>query len=215
MPQLLLQGSLRYDDPADFAGETSTRLGASYELNPLCQRLSTGARATNSPVSLPWDTACWETPILKPETSTGWDAGLGWQSTESCARDATYFSTTSTTLSTSDPNNFTNVNRNEVRTSGVELQAAWSAHTELDSAGAQATYGYRCQGQRISNGQAAVESGRFMPGGNSSPNWLALLDYQWTGDQLASSLHTGKRWCKASMTSIALTWRCTGRLCPH
>ena len=192
MPQLLLQGSLRYDDPADFAGETSTRLGASYELNPALSASVNWGEGYKLPSFFALGHGLLGNPDLQPETSTGWDAGLGWQSTESLRVDATYFSNDFHDLIDFDPNNFTNVNRNEVRTSGVELQAAWSAHTELDLQ-AQATY---TDIDVKDNASVLLGRPQWKAGVYArwqlSPNWLALLDYQWTGDQLASSLHTGE-----------------------
>jgi iron complex outermembrane receptor protein/vitamin B12 transporter len=150
-------------------------------------------------------------PDLLPETSTGWDLGLAWSATPALRIEASYFYNDFEDLIDFDPENFTNVNRNEVESSGTELQLSWAA-SEVVSLQAQATYTDLDVKDNASVllGRPQWKAGTFARW-RLSPEWTALLDYQWTGKQLASSLHTGQTVVEElddyHRVDLALQWR--------
>ena len=192
LPPLLLQASLRYDDPSDFSSETSVRVGASYDLNSALTFSANWGEGYKLPSFFALGHALVGNPDLLPETSTGWDMSLAWSAAPALRMEATYFYNDFEDLIDFDPENFTNVNRNEVKSSGSELQLSWEASDTL-SLQAQATYTDLDVKNNTSVllGRPQWKAGTFGRW-QLAREWAAVLDYQWTGDQMASSLHTGQ-----------------------
>jgi vitamin B12 transporter len=91
-----------------------------------------------------------------------------------------------------DPDSFTNINRNEVQTSGAELQVNWWPSPAIQFL-AHAT----CMDIDV-KGSSIPLTGRpkWVAGATTirkfQPDWSTALDYHWTGDQHAASRHSGE-----------------------
>jgi vitamin B12 transporter len=130
-------------------------------------------------------------PDLRPEQGESQDLGLDWAVSDTLNLAATWFDNDFRDLVDFDAETFRNVNRNNVQTSGIELQADWQPLTAL-SLRSQATY----TDIDVRN-EDTVLTGR--------PQWTAsmvalwqinadlntALDYRYSGQQWAASLHTG------------------------
>jgi len=191
LPALLLQGSVRHDDPDHFSAETTTKLGAKYDL---LERLSLSAnwgKGFKLPSFFALGHALVGNPDLQPETAESWDLGLHWSPADRLLLDATYFSNDYKDLIDFDSELFLQVNRKQVDTSGIEMQASWTATDTLDLVG-HATY----TDIDIQDKAAALLGRPSWTAGATgiwqiSSQWRFTLDYQWTGEQNSSSWHTG------------------------
>ena len=188
---LLLQGSLRYDDPDDFDGETSIKLGASYQLNSSLTLSANWGEAFKLPSFFALGHSLVGNPNLKPETARSWDVGLKWPFEENFELVATYFSNDFYDLIDFDPALFINVNRSQVESKGTELQLSWTPYEKF-RVQAQATY----TDLDVKGGNSILLGRPKWKAGTTAlwqinNYWSSALDYQWTGKQHASSLHTG------------------------
>lgn len=187
---LLLQGSLRYDDPDRFDGETSLSLGARYSLGQAWSLGANWGEAFKLPSFFALGHPLVGNPDLEPETATSWDLGLAWES-DDLRVAVTGFFNDYRDLVDFDDESFRNVNRSEVETRGVELESRWQVSAAL-----------RLQGQLSYTdidvkGQDTVLTGRpewvaaLSGGWQISRDWQTTLDYRYTGKQWATSRHTG------------------------
>jgi len=192
LPALLLQGSVRYDDPEHFDSETSWRAGAKYTVASALTFAANWGESYKLPSFAALGHALVGNPNLKPERGESRDAGIAWQATESLRLAATWFDNDFRDLVDFDEASFRNVNRNKVNTSGVEMTGDWQALEAL-SLRTQATYtdiDVKNENTRLTGRPEWVASAVVQ--WQVRPDWLTALDYQYTGGQWATSRHTGE-----------------------
>jgi len=189
---LIVQGGVRYDDPDGFDSETSFKLGAKYQLNQTLAFSANWGEAYKLPSFFALGHALVGNPDLKPETVRSWDIGIDWVTAQNLGVSASYFFNDYRDLVDFDSEQFINVNRSQVESSGVELQLAWQPTSTLSL---QAHGSYTDLDVKDST---SVLLGRpqwrvgMIALWQLSDAWDTALDYQWTGEQYASSLHTGE-----------------------
>ena len=188
----ILQGGVRYDDPDGFESETSFKLGTNYKLNQALTFSANWGEAYKLPSFFALGHPLVGNPELKPETVRSWDLGFSWAATQNTKLLATYFFNDYRDLVDFDSEQFLNVNRSQVKSRGTELEIQWQPAS---------TFSLRAQGSYT---DLDVEEGtpvllgrpRWRAGAlarwDISGAWNSVLDYQWTGEQYASSLHTGE-----------------------
>lgn len=189
---LLLQGSVRYDDPEDFDSETSWQAGARF--TPLTD--ITLAANWGESYKLPSFFALGHrlvgNPDLSPEQGESWDVGVEWQAMETLSFGATWFDNDYKDLVDFDNTEFRNVNRSKVQTSGAELQVDWRVLESL-SVRAQGTHtdiDVKNEDTKLTGRPQWVAS--TVVQWQLAADWLAALDYQYSGEQWAASRHTGE-----------------------
>lgn len=191
LPSLLIQGSVRYDDPDDFDSETTLKLGGEYQIVRQLSVLANWGEGFKLPSFSALGNALVGNPELLPETGESWEVGLKITPYEKLAINAVYFSNEYEDLVDFDSELFIFVNRTQVETSGAETQINWMPADTLNVLG-HATYT-----DIDVKGEAAPLLGRpdWKAGATVvwqvSSDWRAALDYQWTGEQYSSSRHTG------------------------
>ncbi len=189
--RLTLQGSLRYDDPDSFDGETTARLGLKYSPAQRVELTANWGQGFKLPSFFALGHGLVGNPELQPETGDSLDLGVHWQATGTLALSAVWFANDYRDLIDFDSALFTNVNRKQVETSGVELEAHWQPLAALRLQ-AQATYT-----DLDLDADTGVLQGRPESKAGVTAfwqlwqRWDTVLDYQWTGEQYASSLYTG------------------------
>ena len=188
--RLLLQGSARYDDADGFDKESSFAIGASYDLKPGMTVSANWGEAFKLPSFFALGHALVGNAELRPERATNWDLGITWERDEKFHLDATYFSNEFNDLVDFDPDEFRNINRKNIETSGIELQVVWQPLPQLNLQ-ARTTY------TKIdSKAEDTVLTGRpeWVAGALAEwqfhENWDTAIDYQYTGEQWAASRHT-------------------------
>jgi iron complex outermembrane receptor protein/vitamin B12 transporter len=216
IPELLLQGSARYDDPDGFSAETTLNFGARYTLSETTSFSANWGQAFKLPSFFALGHALVRNPDLQPELADSWDIGVNWVASDALRIEATYFSNEFEDLIDFDPQLFTNVNRKEVKTRGLELQLGWTPLTPLELQ-AQLTYtdiDIRDSSVRLMNRPEWLAGATAL--WHLAPDWSATLDYQWTGEQYASSLYTGKTVVETlddyHRVDWNLRWRASDRL---
>ena len=191
LADLLLHASLRFDDPDDFESQTSAQAGANYVVGGITLAANWG-EAYKLPSFFALGHALVGNPNLQPEQGESWDIGATWAASDTLLLGATWFDNDFRDLVDFDNETFRNVNRKNVQTSGVELQADWRPFTAL-SLRSQATY----TDIDVKN-ENTVLTGR--PEWTASlvarwqilENWDTALDYFYSGQQWAASRHTGE-----------------------
>lgn len=190
---LLLQGSLRYDDPEDFGSEISGQAGAKYTFGGGVSLAANWGEAYKLPGFFALGHALVGNPDLQPEKGESWDLGLAWEASDALHLEATWFENDFRDLVDFDNESFRNVNRKNVQTSGVELQAGWQPLPAF-SLRTQATY----TDIDVKN-EDTVLTGRprwtasVVAQWQIAQHWNAALDYLYTGEQWAASRHTGEQ----------------------
>lgn len=208
---LLLQASLRRDDPDDFDAESTRRFGARYALSPSLALLANWGEGFKLPSFFALGHALVGNPELQPETAEAWDAGVEWQLSPALQVTATGFFNRYQGLIDFDPQAFTNVNRREVESKGAEGLLSWqpadslvlqlhATYTDIDVIGEESTLFGRPEWK----GGAWVDWA-FLPG------WSAGFNYEWNGEVPASSLHTGETVISTLDDYHRLDWRLSWR----
>lgn len=188
---LLLQASVRSDDPEGFASRTTARAGLRYAWRPAVVFRFNWGEGFKLPSFFALGHALVGNPELKPETARGWDAGVEWRPDETLSLAASVFSNRYRNLIDFDPAAFTNVNRREVETEGVEGQLDWRPHARVRVRGHLTYTDIDVIGEdRTLLGRPAWKAGAWLDW-EFQPRWRLGLDYQWTGEIPAASLHTG------------------------
>lgn len=189
---LTVQASARYDDPSDFNSETTLKLGGKYQLNPALALSANWGEAYKLPSFFALGHALVGNPNLKPESVQSWDMGLDWRASQDLRLSVTYFFNDYSDLIDFDPEQFINVNRSQVETRGVEMQLDWQLNQSL---GLQARATYTDIDVK-EDGSVLLGRPEWLAGTTGqwqiSGDWSTTLDYQWVGEQYASSLHTGE-----------------------
>lgn len=189
---LLLQASIRNDKTDGFGNKTSSKAGLRYQVtDQLTFRTSAG-----SGYKLPSFYALGHPLVgnadLKPETVNSWDASIEWQVTEQWSSSINYFDNAYRDLIVFDSELFTNVNREEVRSSGAEWQAQWHSIDNQVSLVANATYiDIDVKGnESVLTGRPQWQAGLDLVW-HFNEGWYCSLNYQSLGEQFATSQHTG------------------------
>ncbi len=191
LDRLLLQGSLRYDDPDDFDAETTWRAGANYGFDSGLSLFANWGEAFKLPSFFALGNALVGNPDLEPEKAEGWDAGIAWNG-DNLGLEAAWFFNDFQDLVDFDDETFRNVNRQNVETSGVELQATWQAMPGLELA-AQGTWtdiDVKDE-DTVLTGRPEWTAG-LLAQWRLAPAWDTVIDYRYTGEQWAASRHTGQ-----------------------
>lgn len=189
--KLLVQASARYDDPDDFDSETSFSAGARYQLSDTVSVNANWGEAYKLPSFFALGHPLVGNPDLAPETASSWDLGALWQASSSIDLGITVFSNDYEDLIDFDSETFRNVNRKNIETSGVELQADWAA-TDTLAINGQATWT-----DIDVKGEDTVLTGRpewvasLIASWQFADEWQTTLDYRYTGEQWAISRHAG------------------------
>ncbi|PUA28846.1 MAG: hypothetical protein B0W54_10545 [Cellvibrio sp. 79] len=190
--QLLLQASLRNDETDDFGNQTSSRLGLKYQLTePLALRANWG-----NGYKLPSFFALGHPLVgnedLKPEQVDSWDIGIDWALTNQLSTGVNYFANDFRDPIDFDSELFTNVNREQVETSGVEWQLQWQSEDDRVHLRGNATYTDIDVKDSVSvlTGRPQWQAGLALAW-QISDHWRSSLDYQRVGEQFATSQHTG------------------------
>lgn len=190
--RLLVQASLRRDDPDGYAPETSSSIGARYQVSPGITLRANWGEAFKLPSFFALGHPLVGNPELQPETARSWDAGITWRALDGLELGVTGFSNDYQDLIDFDEEAFRNVNRKNIETSGVELQADWTL-TEALGLSAQATWT-----DIDVKGEDTVLTGRpewvasLVGRWEIAERWNSSLDYSYTGKQWAVSRHTGE-----------------------
>jgi vitamin B12 transporter len=128
--ELLVQASLRQDQVENDEDYNTHQFGISYQFNSDWRWFAN----TNSGFKLPSFYALGHGLIgnadLKSEEVDAWDTGIEWK-TENMSAGLTWFKHEYENLIDFDAENFTNVNRQGVNTSGVEAAFSWQASEQL------------------------------------------------------------------------------------
>ncbi|MCB1705024.1 MAG: TonB-dependent receptor [Halioglobus sp.] len=190
LADLLLHASLRYDDPEEFDSETSGQFGARYAVGGGVTLAANWGEAYKLPSFFALGHALVGNPELQPEKGESWDLGATWQAHETLMLNATWFENDFRDLVDFDDETFRNVNRKNVQTSGVELQADWRPLPAL-SLRSQGTY----TDIDVRN-EDTVLTGR--------PEWTASVVAQWQireqWDTALDYLYAGKAWSASRHT---------------
>ncbi|GAB5453212.1 MAG: TonB-dependent vitamin B12 receptor BtuB [Halioglobus sp.] len=189
---LLLNASVRRDNPDDFPGETTWRLGGSLGAGAGITLDANWGEAYKLPSFFALGHALVGNPDLQPERNRGWDASVRWQGAGQLQLAATYFANDFSDLIDFDEASFRNVNRRSVETSGVELTLDWALSDTL-SLRANGTYT-----DIDLKGEDSVLTGRpewvagLLARWRPAAAWESVLDYRFTGEQWSTSRHTGE-----------------------
>ncbi len=191
LASLLLQGSLRRDEPDGFDAQNSWQLGAELGVGAGVTVSANWGEAFKLPSFFALGSPLVGNPDLAPETSHGGDLGLRWQPSDRLQFRATGFFNDFRDLVDFDEATFRNVNRRSIESSGLELEASWRALPEL-SLSASATYtDIDVKGENtVLTGRPEWLAGLLLDW-QPLADWQSALDYRYTGEQWAISRHTG------------------------
>lgn len=188
---LLVQASVRYDNPDDSRSESTPKLGARYQANESLVLRGNWGQGYKLPSFFALGHGLVGNPDLKPETATSWDVGGEWQPVAALTMELSYFNNDYRDLIDFDPETFTNVNRSRVKTNGVEWMLDWQLTDNLQVA-SHATYtdiDVENEQSKLT-GRPAWQAGMLV-NWQINRQWQAVADYQWTDERYATSLYTG------------------------
>lgn len=190
--RLLLQGSVRYDDPENFDSETSTKVGLRFSLTDRLTLRSSFGEGYKLPSFFSLGHPLVGNPDLQPEKAESWDIGVEWQINDQLFTGVDYFDNAYRDAIDFDSELFTNVNRDRVDASGVEWQAHWQSLDGRVGIRTHATYTDIDVKDSVSilTGRPQARAGATV-NWRVNDQWNTLLDYQWVDEQFASSQHTG------------------------
>ncbi|RZA01814.1 MAG: TonB-dependent receptor, partial [Moraxellaceae bacterium] len=190
---LLLQGSIRNDKTDGFGSTTSAKMGARFQLSDAITLRANVGDGYKLPSFFALGHPLVGNPNLDAEQVDSWDAGVEWQLTNQLSTGVDYFENTFRDPIDFDAETFTNVNREEVKTGGVEWQAQWHSVDNSLSLRGHATYT-----DIDVKDSASVLTGRpqWRAGvafaWQINDQWNTSLDYQQVSEQFATSQHTGE-----------------------
>jgi len=191
--KLLLQGSVRNDDTNGFGSETSSRVGLRYQLSESIALRTNYGNGYKLPSFFALGHPLVGNTNLKPEKVDSWDAGIAWQLSNQLNTSIDYFSNDFRDPIDFDSELFTNVNREQIKSSGVEWQAQWNSVDNRVGLRGNATYTDIDVKDSVS-----VLTGRPQWRAGIAAHWQiseslrTSLDYQQVGEQFATSQHTGE-----------------------
>ena len=129
---LRLMASLRHDDPDDFGGETSARVGALYDLPGEAGQLRfSWGEAFKAPSFFALGHPLVGNPNLVPESAESFDLGYRLEVGDTTSFEVSVYRNEFDDLVDFDPELFTNVNRSNVVTRGVEVAMNWNPSSTL------------------------------------------------------------------------------------
>ncbi len=190
---LTLSAGLRYDDVEELPSEWTPRIGLLYALSNDATRLRANwGQGFKPPSFFALAHPLVGNPDLKPERADSWDIGVEHRFSNSWLLNLAWFDNRFEDLIDFDDELFTNVNRDEVKTRGLELSAEMPLSESL-SLQAHATYtDIRVVGSadRL-RGRPEWKAGaqlfyRF------AESWAFVAEYLWVDEVYESSLHTGE-----------------------
>ncbi|MEZ5564758.1 MAG: TonB-dependent receptor [Gammaproteobacteria bacterium] len=191
--QLVLQGSIRHDDPDEVSGETTGKLGAVYTLGNGTTRLRANwGSGFKLPSFFALGSPLVGEPTLKPETSRSVELGVTQTLLDGAAEvGVTVFDNDYRNLIDFDPDTFKNVNRDAVTTRGAEFSGQWALSSTLALRG-QATWTdidvKHTDRELLQRPDWRGGAGlRWTP----TERWLLDLNWLYVGDVLDSSIPTG------------------------
>lgn len=189
---LLLQASVRHDDTNGFDGETSSKLGLRYTISEQLTLRANIGDGYKLPSFFALGHPLVGNPALKAERVESWDTGIEWQPTDQLSTSLDYFDNTYRDPIDFDSALFTNVNRERIDTTGAEWQAHWHSTDSRISLRSHATY----TNIDVKNNVSVLTARPEWRAGLSlawrfSDRWRGSADYQWIGEQFATSQHTG------------------------
>lgn len=191
--KLLLQASVRNDDTDGFSSETSSRIGGRYQLSESLALRSNYGDGYKLPSFFALGHPLVGNANLKPEKVESWDAGIAWQLSNQFTTSIDYFANDYRDPIDFDSELFTNVNREKVKTSGVEWQMQWNSVDNRLGVRGNATYTDIDVKDSVSilTGRPQWRTGAAVHW-QLSENLRSSLDYQTVGEQFATSQHTGE-----------------------
>ena len=192
LDSVLLQGSVRYDEPDDFDSETSWQAGAAYSPTDTLTFSANWGQAFKLPSFYALGHGLVGNPTLEPEQGESWDASVAWQAGNTLSLEAGWFNNQFKDLVDFDDELFRNVNRSKVHTSGAELQATWQPVADV-SLRAQGTYtdiDVKNEDTKLTGRPRWTASvvGNWQINGA----WGAVFEYRYSGEQWAASRYTGE-----------------------
>jgi iron complex outermembrane receptor protein/vitamin B12 transporter len=209
---LLLQASLRHDEPEKLSGETTGKVGVLYALPYGLQLRVNWGTGYKLPSFFALGSPLVGEPTLKPERSRSVDAGIGWTA-GGAVLELTAFHNRYEDLIDFDPETFRNVNRDVVTARGVEASGRWSwspqwrleAHLTQVQLEVQNSDRELLQRPRWRGGAAV----RWEP----AARWRAEFEWLYVGETLDNSIPTGLRRLDAwNRFDLSASWAATSRL---
>lgn len=183
----LVQASLRRDDAEEIAANNSAQIGARYQITEQLNWYANWGEgfklASFSAMSHPLV----GDPNLKPETSESWDTGIEWADANRSLRLG-YFDNSYRNLIDFDPEQFKNVNRARVETSGAEIEMNWLINPQWQL-GAHASY-VDIDAENPLMARPEVKAGSSL-GYALNDDWQFTLNYLWVDERFATSHYTG------------------------
>lgn len=187
--KLLLQGSVRYDNPQGFASNQSTQVGLRYELNDNLNVFLNRGEGFKLPSFFALGHPLVGNPELQPETSVTLETGIEWQSTQVSA-SLNYFNNEFRDLIDFDAELFTNVNRAKIKIKGLDGNVAWQSPNQQWQLKGQFNYN-DIQSENPLNGRPKLTLGssvNYVQNTSLSYNLQAL----WVDERYATSLYSGQ-----------------------
>lgn len=187
--KLLLQGSVRYDDPDGFAADKSIQLGLRYQVNDNINVFLNRGEGFKLPSFFALGHPLVGNPDLQPETSVTIETGIEWQSAQLGAA-FNYFNNEFNDLIDFDADLFTNINRARVGITGVDGHVEWQSENKQWRLNGQFNY-TDIDSDNILNGRPKVTLGSglgYVQNAHFSYNLQAL----WVDERYATSLYTGE-----------------------
>ena len=189
--RLLLQGSLRHDEPDGFDAETTYNFGGRYRLTDSVSLSANWGDAFKLPSFSALGNPLVGNPDLVPESARNRDLGVRWQVTETLQLVTTGFQNDYEDLIDFDSQTFRNINRKNIETRGVELEADWQALPSLGLRG-QLTYtDIDVQGEDTVLTGRPQWLGSLTGTWQLSPAWTTTIDYRYTGEQWSTTRYAG------------------------
>lgn len=187
--KLLLQGSVRYDDPQGFASNQSTQVGLRYEINDSINIFINRGEGFKLPSFFALGHPLVGNAQLQPETSITLETGIEWQSAH-LSGALNYFNNEFRDLIDFDAELFTNVNRAKVNIKGLDGNIAWQSVDKQWQITGQFNYN-DIESENTLNGRPKTTLGssiHYTQDANISYNLQAL----WVDKRYATSLYTGQ-----------------------
>ena len=187
--KLLLQASLRHDDPDGFSSNQSTSLGLRYALSDELNIFINRGEGFKLPSFFALGHPLVGNAELQPETSVTLETGIEWQDSQLTA-SLNYFANEFRDLIDFDAELFTNVNRAKIDIKGLDGHLAWQSLNQQWQVSSQFNYS-DIDSENILNGRPKLTLG-------SSVNYVqnTSLSYKlqalWVDERYATSLHTGE-----------------------
>ncbi|HZD51569.1 MAG TPA: TonB-dependent receptor, partial [Woeseiaceae bacterium] len=211
--ELALLASLRHDDPDGETGETTTKLGAVYDLNEGRTTLRANwGEGFKLPSFFALGSALVGNPDLKPEKSESADLGVTQRIDRDLTATLTVYRNEFTDLIDFDFDLFTSVNRKSVTANGAELAIDWAVRSDLGLFAEVAYLDLDVKDSDVSLRQRPEWRGSAALRWHVTPDWK--LDAEWllVGETFDSSIPTdGLMLDGYNRLDATVTWRATER----